>query len=163
MKDIQDIFITKNNKKWIDALAEESIFSLRKLLKKERGTLPQRYRRLYLEDEERLTKLMYTLIMYAPGLTHLKSKARNYFRANESDVEFPLNNCEDCKWFLIAPPTEDNLKIQGEDRFKSCEKLGALASDLACEGYTKMGEQHEPKRISGSDREETQNHKEPCQ
>jgi hypothetical protein len=161
VKELQNIFITDENRKWIETLKAENIFKLRKLLKKERDRLPNQYRRLYLADEEKLTDFMYTLILYGPGLTHLKAKARNYFRAKNSTLTRDIKNCGSCKWFIQPPPTEENKDIKGEDRFKSCQQLGALEKDISCEGFEE-GDTHEQKTINRSYCKETQNHESAC-
>jgi hypothetical protein len=135
MRDLRDIFITKDNEEWIKVIESQDLNKFRKFLKKEKDTLPPEHRRLYLKDNLYLKDLMYTLILTAPGLTHLKSTARNYYRSKCLKPSLVGNFCSECTWFRAPPLIEDNPDLGPEERKKSCKELGALSTEIACEGF----------------------------
>jgi len=141
MSDLTSIYLTKENEKWINVLESEDIFKLRKLLKKEKNSLPPSHRRLYLRSDNDLKEFMYTLILSAPGLTHLKSKARNYLRSKKLGISLMGETCKNCYWFLTAPLIDDNPELAKDEVKKSCKELGALSADLACEGFKNRGQE----------------------
>lgn len=138
MKDLSEAYITRENKEWIEVLSTCDPKKFRQLLKKERLQMPSKYKTFYKESDKRITEFMYTLILYAPGLTHLKTRARNYFRHINLGMPFVNENCRNCRWFLQAPIVEENPELISDRR--SCKELGAIDDDSICEGFLKKGE-----------------------
>jgi hypothetical protein len=133
MRDISEIYITDENQKWINVLSTCDPAQFRTFLKKEKETLPSKYRNLYKSSNERITEFMYTLILHVPGLTHLKTQARNYFRRNNFGHPFENKTCGECVWFYKAPLIDENPELVKKGL--SCKDLGAMASDVFCEGF----------------------------
>lgn len=65
----QSMILPEDTQKWVDALREKNLNKLRKLLKKNRDSLPPKFRRLYMDDDAKLEILLHFLRISYPFFT----------------------------------------------------------------------------------------------
>lgn len=84
----QEALLPGETQQWVKALREENLFKFRKLLKKERSKLPDKYKRLYLADDSKLEIALHYLRTIYPFFTkEEKNRSKGFLHLKELESQ----------------------------------------------------------------------------
>ena len=92
----KNVKLPGNTQEWVEVLRNLDIFRARRLLKKERSTLPAKYKKLYRQDDSVVLKALHTMRLQAPFFSEQEKRKSQLFlefeQAKEQGIEHPAMN-----------------------------------------------------------------------